>query len=126
VRSPTHALPLVAWTVVAWTLGAVGAWLLLFAVRLDLPLVAGWTVMTFVGFGVSIPSAPGYVGVWHAASVLALSIFGVGQATALGYALLYHASQFVPITLLGWLFLVREHMSLGEVVSVGPAPRPTG
>ena len=47
-------------------------------------------------------------------TVLALAIFGVGQAVALGYAVLYHASQFVPITLIGWLFLLREHVSLGE------------
>jgi uncharacterized membrane protein YbhN (UPF0104 family) len=56
------------------------------------------------------------VGVWHAASVLALSLFGVEQSTALGYALLYHASQFVPVTLFGWLFLVREHVSLGDAL----------
>jgi hypothetical protein len=56
--------------------------------------------------------------VWHAAAVLALSMFGVGQATAVGYAILYHASQFVPITLVGWLFLVREHMTLGEATRV--------
>jgi hypothetical protein len=90
------------------------------AVHLDLTLTAGWTVLAFVGFGISIPSAPGYVGVWHAAAVLALSVFGVSQATAVGYAILYHASQFVPITLIGWLFLVREHMTLGDATRVRP------
>jgi glycosyltransferase 2 family protein len=115
VRTRAHLLPLAAWTVFVWVLGALGAWSLLRAMHLDLTLTAGWTVMTFVGFGISIPSAPGYVGVWHAAAVLALAIFGVSQAVALGYAVLYHASQFVPITLVGWLFLLREQVSLGEV-----------
>ena len=55
--------------------------------------------------------------------VLALATFGVGQSTAFGYALLYHASQFVPITLIGWLFLVREHVTLGEVTRIGPMER---
>jgi hypothetical protein len=81
-------------------------------------------VLTVVGFGISIPSAPGYIGVWHAAAVLALSIFGVSQATAVGYALLYHASQFVPITLAGWLFLLREHMTLGEATWARPQEHP--
>jgi glycosyltransferase 2 family protein len=76
--------------------------------------VAGWTVLTFVGFGISIPSAPGYVGVWHAANVLALAIFGVDRTQAFGYAVLYHASQFITITVVGWLFLLREQLSLGE------------
>ncbi|HEU4366871.1 MAG TPA: lysylphosphatidylglycerol synthase transmembrane domain-containing protein [Methylomirabilota bacterium] len=123
IRSPAHLVPLVAWTVVVWTIAAAGAWMLLRAVHLDLPMVAGWTVMTFVGFGISIPSAPGYLGVWHAAAVLALSLFGVSQATAVGYAVLYHASQFVPITLIGWLFLVREHVSLGEAAGAHPMDR---
>lgn len=114
VRTPAHWGPIVGWTVLTWTAAAAGAWALLRAVHLELPFVAGWTVLTFVGFGISIPSAPGYVGVWHAANVLALAIFGVGQAQALGYAVLYHASQFVAITLIGWLFLLREHVSLGE------------
>jgi hypothetical protein len=118
VRTATHLGPLVVWTALAWLLPAFGAWAVLRAVHLDLPLLAGWTVLTFVGFGISIPSAPGYLGVWHAAAVLALSMFGVGQATAVGYAILYHASQFVPITLVGWLFLVREHMTLGEATRV--------
>jgi glycosyltransferase 2 family protein len=124
VRTPTHLGPLAAWTVLVWLLPALGAWALLRAVHLELPLLAGWAVLTFVGFGISIPSAPGYIGVWHAAAVLALSMFGVAQAPAVGYALLYHASQFVPITLIGWLFLVREHVSLGEAARVRTAARP--
>jgi hypothetical protein len=122
VRTRAHLVPLAAWTVIIWVLGALGAWALLRAVHLDLALVAGWTVLVFVGFGISIPSAPGYVGVWHAAAVLGLAIFGVGQATALGYAVLYHASQFVPITLIGWIFLLREHVSLGEAARAPGAP----
>ena len=120
VRTRAHIVPLLSWTALAWLLPAFGAWALLRAVHLDLPPLAGWTVLTFVGFGISIPSAPGYIGVWHAAAVLALSMFGVSQATALGYALLYHASQFVPITLLGWFFLVREHVTLGEATRGRP------
>jgi uncharacterized protein (TIRG00374 family) len=120
IRARSHLLPLISWTAVAWLLPAFGAWALLRAVHLDLPPLAGWTVVTFVGFGISIPSAPGYIGVWHAAAVLALSMFGVTQATALGYAILYHASQFVPITLVGWFFLVREHVSLGEAARARP------
>lgn len=124
IRTRAHLVPLAVWTVLVWVLPALGAWTLLHAVHLELPWLAGWTVLTFVGFGVSIPSAPGYVGVWHAASVLALSMFGVSQATALGYALLYHASQFVPITLIGWVFLVREHVTLGEATRARPVERP--
>jgi hypothetical protein len=53
--------------------------------------------------------------VFHFAAKLALETFGVASSTALAYALLYHASAVLPITLLGWLYLLREHLSLGDV-----------
>jgi len=114
IRAPAHALPLFAWTITVWLAPAFAAWTVLVALDLQLPFAAPWAVLAFVGLGVSIPSAPGYVGVFHAAVVLALGLFGVSRSAAVGYALLFHASQILPVTLLGWLYLLREHMSLGE------------
>jgi glycosyltransferase 2 family protein len=115
IRTPAHAVRIAGWTVVIWVLPATAAWAMLRAVHLDLPFIAGWVVLAFVGLGISVPSAPGYLGVWHFAAKLALEIFGVAPSVAVAYALIYHASAALPITLLGWLYLVREHVSLGEV-----------
>jgi uncharacterized protein (TIRG00374 family) len=115
VRTPAHALRIAAWTPIVWLLPAAAAWAMLRAMHLDLPFMAGWVVLAFVGIGISVPSAPGYLGVFHFAAKLALEIFGVASSTALAYALIYHASAVVPITLLGWLYLLREHVSLGDV-----------
>lgn len=125
IRARAHWLPLAGWTVVVWVAPALAAWTMLRAMHLDLPFVAGWGVIAFVGLGISVPSAPGYVGVFHAAAVLAVEAFGVPRAQALGYAILFHASQFVPITLVGWLALVREGVSLGEAAH-GPRPGAEG
>jgi len=114
IRTPAHAVRIAAWTVAVWLLPALSAWTMLRAVHLDLPLVAGWVVLAFVGLGISVPSAPGYLGVWHFAARLALDIFGVAPATAVAYALIYHASAAVPIVLVGWLYLLREQLDLGE------------
>jgi uncharacterized protein (TIRG00374 family) len=122
IRTRGHALPLVAWTVLVWTLPAAAAWASLRAADLMLPWLAGWVVLAFVGLGVSVPSAPGYVGVFHAAAVLATRLFGVPETDGLGFGIVYHASGFIPVTLLGWIYLVREHMTLGEAAHVHPAP----
>lgn len=114
IRAPSQLPRLALWTAVVWLLPATAAWAMLRAVHLDLPFGAGWTVVAFVGVGISVPSAPGYVGVFHAAATAALEVFGVPRSTALAYALLYHASAIVPITIVGWLYLLREHVSLGE------------
>jgi uncharacterized protein (TIRG00374 family) len=114
IRTPSQLPRLALWTTVVWLLPATAAWAMLRAVHLDLPFGASWTVLAFVGVGISVPSAPGYVGVFHAAATAALEVFGVPRSTALAYALLYHASAIVPITIVGWLYLLREHVSLGE------------
>lgn len=114
IRAPRHLPALVAWTVIVWVLPAFGAWSALRAVNLDLSWLAAWTVLAFVGLSISIPSAPGFVGVYHFAAAKAVAMFGVAGAAGLGFALVFHASQFVPVTLVGWIFLLREHVSLGE------------
>jgi len=114
VRTARHAVPIIWWSFLVWLTAALAAWTALFAARLDLPLVAAWAVLAFVALGISLPSAPGYIGVFHTAAVLALAMFGVPQPVALGYAILYHACGFIPVTLFGWILLLRENMSLGE------------
>jgi hypothetical protein len=123
IRTPAHAVRIAAWTVVIWLLPATAAWAILRAVHLDIPYIAGWVVLAFVGLGISVPSAPGYLGVWHFAAKLALEIFGVAPSAAVAYALIYHASAMLPITLVGWLYLLREHVSLGEARRA-PTPVP--
>lgn len=122
IRTPAHLLPLIVWTALVWLAPALAAWTILRAVGLDvLPLAAGWAVLAFVGLGISIPSAPSYVGVFHYAAVLALGMFDVPREPALGFAIVFHASQVIPVTLAGWLFLLREHVNLGEATRARPA-----
>ncbi|MBI4638330.1 MAG: flippase-like domain-containing protein [Candidatus Rokubacteria bacterium] len=122
IRTQAHLVPLLLWTVLIWILPALSAWAGLRAANLALPWVAGWTVLAFVSLGVSVPSAPGYVGVFHAAAAWALAIFDVSRSAAVGFAILFHATQVVPVTLIGWVFLLREHMSLGDAARARPAP----
>jgi glycosyltransferase 2 family protein len=122
VRTGSHLLPLLLWTVIVWVAPAAAAWTMFRALHLDLPWIAGWAVLAFVGLGIAIPSAPGYVGVFHAAATLALTMFGVPTTAAFGYALLFHATQIVPVTIVGWIVLLREHVSLADATHARPAP----
>jgi uncharacterized protein (TIRG00374 family) len=111
VRSGRHALPLVVTTVLCWALPAAGVWAVLRAVDLSLPWAAPWVVLAFLGLGVSLPSAPGFVGVFDAAAGFAVALFGVPAPDALAFALALHAAQLVPVTALGWALLMREHLA---------------
>ena len=122
IRTRAHLLPLLLWTAIIWIIPAVAAWTMFKALDLHLPWIAGWAVLSFVGLGVAIPSAPGYIGVFHAAATIALTIFNVPAAAALGYALLFHATQIVPITVVGWIYLLREQLSLADATRARSAP----
>jgi glycosyltransferase 2 family protein len=122
VRTRAHLPPILAWTAFIWIMQAVVTWAMFRALSLELPWIAAWAVLSFVGLGVAIPSAPGYIGVFHAAATLALTIFGVPATTAFGYALLFHATQILPVTLVGWIYLLREHVTLADATHIRPAP----
>lgn len=117
IRTPSHLLPLLATTTLVWIMPAAAAWAALRAAGIDLPMLASWLVLAFVGLGVSIPSAPGFFGVFHFAAVKAVGVFGIPETVALGFAITFHACQFLPVTLLGWLALLREHITLGEATA---------
>jgi uncharacterized protein (TIRG00374 family) len=121
LRAARHVVPITACSVAVWVSFALSVWTALHAAHLDLPLVAAWTVLAFLGLGVSLPSSPGFVGVVQAATVLALALFAVPRTEALSFSLLIHASQFFPVTGVGLLCLLLEHVSLGDAARVGGA-----
>lgn len=122
IRTGSHLAPILAGSVALWLVYLLTTWSALIAARLTLSMTAAWAVIAFVGLGVSLPSAPGFVGVFQAATVLALALFGVPREEALSFSFLLHASQFFPITLIGWAFLIAEGISLSQATTVEDRP----
>lgn len=121
VRTPRHVVPLTLYSVGIWLFLALSVWTALHAAHLDLPLAAAWTVLAFLGLGVSLPSSPGFVGVVQAATVLALALFAVPRAEALSFSLLLHAAQFLPVTAVGLGCLFLEQVKLTDATRVDVA-----
>ena len=68
-----------------------------------------------IGVGVSLPSAPAYVGVYHAAAVFALELLGVEHSTAAAFGLF---SWIIDVSLscaLGGISLIVEGFKLGDL-----------
>jgi glycosyltransferase 2 family protein len=101
-----------------WTTYALGTYAALQACAVDVPFAASWVVLAFLGIGVSLPSAPGFVGTFQFFTVAALALFSVDQQTAFGFSLLHHLAQYIPVTLFGWILLIKEQMSLGDLAAI--------
>ena len=57
--------------------------------------------MVIVCLFISIPSAPGFWGIWEAGGVFALALFGVSAKDAAGFTLANHAIQMFPVIVVG-------------------------
>jgi hypothetical protein len=105
LRHGTVALEAFVWTVLAWMLSALCAYIVSVAFHLHLSFACGVLVVVAVGLGMILPSPPGAVGVFEGAALIALKAFGVPHSEALPYALVLHAVNFVPFVLVGALLL---------------------
>jgi uncharacterized membrane protein YbhN (UPF0104 family) len=95
------AVSLVLWSLEAVVYAAVGA-----AVGVHLGLTGGLYVMALTNLSALVPAAPGYVGTFDAAVLLALRSL---QLPALGYLIVLRFVLFVPITVAGFAVFVGRH-----------------
>jgi len=104
------------WAFVVWVLNAASYYMAFLAFRLgDLPLSSALVLQGIAVLAVTIPSSPGYLGVFEAACIAGLGIYGVEKDTALGFAVALHMGWFIPITVLGFWSLGRAGFRLGEL-----------
>ena len=61
------------------------------------------------------PSAPGFFGVFEAATKVALRVYGIDDTLAVSYALGYHLLSFIPITVIGFWYLGKMGLHLKEL-----------
>lgn len=71
------------------------------AFGINLSLLEGYALMVAVCVGVSIPSAPGYVGTYEIFAITALSAMGVDKIKALPFVITLHAIQLLCVSLIG-------------------------
>jgi glycosyltransferase 2 family protein len=109
LRRPALAFGAAFWTVLSWILVGISAWFVLLAFDLGLSPLAGLFVMITINLALVLPSSPAAVGVFEAATLLALGAYGVSQSEALSYALVLHALNFLPFIVAG-LVMLRLHL----------------
>ena len=98
-----------------WLVDVLAIYMLLKAFGFTLPVMASFVVMIILIVGIAIPTAPGYIGNWHFACVLALSFFGLAKAEALSFAVVYHFLSMVIVVVLGVAFLPFNKFSISDM-----------
>jgi uncharacterized membrane protein YbhN (UPF0104 family) len=90
-----------ALTVLVWLLEA--ACFVFFAAKLGVPdpWPKGVFCLVVVNLSILVPSAPGYVGVFHAGAVAAFLAMGFDASLGLAIGTVTHGAQFLPTVLIG-------------------------
>jgi glycosyltransferase 2 family protein len=108
IRKPGVILRLLAWSVVIWVTGLATNLIVARAMGLSVSAWASVLLLVVLQVGVSVPSSPGKIGVFHYLTVLTLTVFGVPKDAALGYAVILHLVVYLPIALVGAACLWHE------------------
>jgi len=105
-----------AYTTIIWLLDAWGCIVGALALHLDMSLTAALLLIAALALGSSLPSTPGYVGIYQFAAVTVLSPFGWSRSDALAYILVVQAFSYLVIGLWGGLGIWRFRIGYGTLI----------
>jgi glycosyltransferase 2 family protein len=115
LKSGERFARVIAWSLVLWLVNGLSFAVCFRAFGLPVPWEGAFLLQGLIGFGVAVPSSPGFFGPFEAVTRLTLGLYGIGADQAVSYAVAYHIGGFIPITLLGLYSLSRTHVRLGEL-----------
>jgi glycosyltransferase 2 family protein len=98
-----------------WLVNAAAIYVLLHAFALNLPYIAAAVLMVILLIGIAIPTAPGFIGNWHYACILGLTLFDVPKSEALTFAIIYHFLSIGIVIILGLIFLPFNKFSIADM-----------
>ena len=107
LRRPRLAALAFAVTVASWLVLASSFWLVMLAFDLGVGFGAALLAVIAINLALIIPSSAAGLGVFEAATLVALRAYGVDDSRGLAYAVVVHAVNFLPYVVVG-LFLVQR------------------
>jgi uncharacterized protein (TIRG00374 family) len=124
---------IIVWSVILWLITALANYFVFMAFGLYPNIAASFILLIFVAAGVMLPSAPGFVGVFQAATIGAFALinnlnllgqqgsgyFGISKGEALSFSIILWLCAYLPVTILGLYYLKREHLSLKSMQMTG-------
>jgi len=115
LKSPERFAGVIVWSLVLWLVNGLSFAVCFRAFGLPIPWEGAFLLQGLVGFGVALPSSPGFFGPFEAVTRITLGLYAIGADQAVSYAVAYHLGGFVPITVLGLYSLSRTQVRLVEL-----------
>lgn len=111
LRSPRDLLMTLITSIFIWLTETTKYWFVMHAFNFEVSFFALMIMTAVVNLATTLPAAPGYIGTFHTPGILVLETFRVNSEVAASYTIVLHAALWLPITLLGFVYLIREGLS---------------
>ncbi len=115
LKDSRRFLAVLAWALLHWLVNALGIYLGLLAVGIDVPVSAAFFLQGALGLAASIPSAPGFFGTFEAFAKVGLGVYGVPSNLSVSWAIGYHLLTFIPITAFGAYYAAKLGVSMSSL-----------
>jgi len=116
IRDWRLVLPALAWSAAVWLTAGLATWIAFRAFRIDAPFIAAVFIQSIIALAVSLPSAPGFFGVFQAAARVGLvDVWGIAATPAMAFAVGFHLAGYFPVTFIGLYYLWRLDFSWRDV-----------
>jgi uncharacterized protein (TIRG00374 family) len=115
LRSPVRFVKIMGWAFAMWLLNSLAFYLGFLAVGIEAPFTAAVFVQSLIAIGVSVPSTPGFFGVFEFFGREGLALFGVPADQAISWGFGFHFISFIPITVIGLYYFSRLGLRFGDI-----------
>jgi len=106
----------------AWLCEAGVFYVVALAMGVTVPFSVLLLAMALANLATALPSSQAGIGPFEYFAAQTLILFGIDPTVSATYALLVHVILILPVTLLGFFFLWKEELSLGQITRAATQP----
>ncbi len=117
IENPSSLLYTLILTLLIWWLTGFGIYLILQFHQVHSGILSAFLVLCFTVIGISLPTAPGFLGSFQFACIKALEVFGVTESIGLSISLTYYVLGVGLNIIIGLLFLPVVKLSYADVMA---------
>jgi uncharacterized protein (TIRG00374 family) len=114
LRSPRDLALILLSSTLIWLTETTKYWFVMHAFPFQVDFTVLMLMTAVVNLFTTLPSTPGYVGTFDLPGISILTAYHVPHDIAAGYTLVLHVALWLPITALGALFMLLEHVGWGD------------
>jgi glycosyltransferase 2 family protein len=115
INSPLNIIFYVAISFLQWLGMSIALYFAALTLNVSVEFIYIPFICALLNMGLTIPSSPGYVGVYQFLLIYILSIFNVPKQEGFAVSILFHASWYIPYNILGFIFLMKEHIKIKDM-----------